>query len=112
MQKLGLLLNDNPEKYSRPFNVGPNTEDVLTVEELVKKAIDVWGAGEYAVLEKSELHEAGILKLDVSLAANLLNWAPIYDSTEAIEKTITWYKEEDKAAITNKQIEEYLSEIS
>ena len=28
-----------------------------------------------------------------------------------LKKTITWYKKEDKAAITNKQIEEYLSEI-
>ena len=110
--KLGLLLNDNPEKYSRPFNVGPNTEDVLTVEELVKKAIDVWGAGEYAVLEKSEFHEAGILKLDVSLAKKLLKWRPVYNSSEAVSKTIQWYKHENKVEITNEQIEEYLNEIS
>ncbi len=109
--KLGLYLSEKPDKFSQSFNLGPKPDDNLTVEVLVQKAIEIWGSGEYVTGGDGKLHEAGILKLDISLAVNLLNWAPVYDSTEAIEKTITWYKKEDKAAITNKQIEEYLSEI-
>lgn len=110
--KLGLYLSENPERFSQSFNIGPKSDDNLTVKELVQKAIAIWGSGEYVTTGDAKLHEAGILNLDISLAASLLNWAPVYDSYEAIEKTIKWYKKEDKTAITNKQIEEYLSEIS
>jgi len=110
--KLGLYLDSNPNKFSRPFNIGPKTDDHLTVEELVKKVISIWGSGTYVHSIDAKLHEAEVLKLDISMAENILNWIQIYNSSEAIEKTITWYKKEDKIAITNKQIEEYISEIS
>ena len=110
--KLGLLLSENSEKYSTAFNIGPNPEDNLTVHEVVKKAIDIWGKGEVVIESTKNVHEANVLKLDISLAKERLNWNPIYNSSQAIEKTIEWYKSTNKKEITNQQIEAYLNEIS
>ena len=109
--KLGLELNRDSEKYSKAFNIGPNVDDVLTVEEVVKKAIAKWGKGKYTIKNERKLHEAGTLKLDTSLIKKYLNWSPVYNSSEAIEKTIQWYQETDKVSYTNKQIEDYFNEI-
>ena len=110
--KLGLLLANDPDKYSIAFNIGPKADDVLTVEELVKRAISKWGEGRYITTGENKVHEAGILKLDISLIKKYLNWAPVYSSEEAIDKTIQWYKEANKTEFTKKQIEAYLDEIS
>ena len=41
---------------------------------------------------KEKLYEAGLLKLDISKTLNQFNWKPIFDSSAAIQRTITWYK--------------------
>ena len=110
--KIGLLLSKNPEKYSLALNIGPSSDDILTVEELVQKAIKVWGSGSYTIEDAVQHHEAKLLQLDISLASKLIDWIPVYNSAEAVEKTIQWYKEENKLEFTYKQIKDYLGEIS
>lgn len=95
------------------WNFGPYDSDILTVEEVVKLAIKKWGKGSYTE-EKSveEPHEAMILKLDISKARCYLKWEPTYNSTQAIEKTIEWYKNyfestSDMFEFTLKQIGEF-----
>lgn len=91
--ELGEKLNSDPIKYAQPFNFGPNTSDVLSVEEMVKKSIDYWGTGTYkAVFDSNNPHEAGLLKLDISKALINFNWKPIFNVQVAIERTIKWYK--------------------
>jgi CDP-glucose 4,6-dehydratase len=66
---------------------------VLSVEQMVKTAIDIWGNGEYTVpVTETKLHEAKILKLDISKAANELNWKPKLTAQQAVQQTIAWYK--------------------
>jgi len=110
--KLGLHIEKDPEKYSIAFNIGPNLDDILTVEELVQRAIKTWGKGKYVTTGEKKVHEAGLLKLDISLIKDLLGWKPVYSSEEAIDKTIQWYKESNKNDFTKQQIEDYLDEIS
>lgn len=75
------------------YNFGPNSEDTLTVEQMAKQAIDIWGAGSYRVEQNpSAPHEAGLLKLDISLAKARLGWKPAMTAYEALELTLQWYK--------------------
>lgn len=91
---LGCRLEDDPIKFADAWNFGPNTEDNRAVEDVVKTALNIWGAGEYSKPElKNQPHEAGILKLDISKSKNVLNWHPRWNSDEAIKHAILWYKD-------------------
>lgn len=95
--KLAIKLDQYPEKYSQAYNFGPNTNDILSVKELVQLAIEEWGSGEYKIVKYSEvLHEAKLLKLDISKVIFELNWKPKLNSRDAIKLTMEWYKKFDK----------------
>lgn len=90
---LGTKLVDNPLKYSRSYNFGPLAEDNLTVKQLAEQAITYWGSGQFETPALAgQPHEAGLLKLDISLAINELLWKPKYNAETAIAKTLEWYK--------------------
>jgi CDP-glucose 4,6-dehydratase len=82
---------------------------------MVKIAIQSWGSGEYESLTTgSELHEAGLLQLDISKACAELKWKPRMNAYEAVKLTMDWYKQyfEDVAAIiekTESQIHSFIS---
>ncbi len=106
---------EEPVAYAEAFNLGPCTDDVLMVEKLVKKAVVVWGNGDYAFDENSQaLHEAGLLKLDISKALARLPWKPKLTAQEAIEWTINWYKAfyanpQTAQSLMQQQIVDYLA---
>ena len=110
---LGARLFDDPIRYSTAYNFGPNSNDVLTVESMVEKAIKIYGNGRYKIEnQNNQPHEAGLLKLDISKANEELKWLPKYNSDEAIKNTINWYKiyKQDITKIdkyTEMQIREY-----
>lgn len=91
--QLGAKLVNEPSLFSQAYNFGPHIEDTLTVENIVNKAINIWGNGEYEIQRNfSNLHEAGLLKLDINKAINELKWLPKLNANEAIQHTINWYK--------------------
>jgi CDP-glucose 4,6-dehydratase len=91
--ELALKLNSEPIKFSQAYNFGPNTNDALSVEDMVIKSINCWGSGSYNVeVNINNPHEAGLLKLDISKAEKELNWKPVLDAKTAVERTINWYK--------------------
>lgn len=112
---LGSKLAENPLVYSQAYNFGPYTNDALPVEQMVKIAIQSWGGGEYeSMATGSELHEAGLLKLDISKAYAELKWTPKMNAYQAVQLTMDWYKQyfEDAAAIiekTDAQIHSFIS---
>jgi CDP-glucose 4,6-dehydratase len=90
---LGARLADEPLRYSGAWNFGPHAEDNKTVGELVSIAIAAWGSGNYEIPALvGQLHEAGLLKLDINKAINELRWQPKYSAVQAIDKTLAWYK--------------------
>jgi CDP-glucose 4,6-dehydratase len=111
--KLGARLMEDPVKYSNAFNLGPYADDTLSVEDLVKIAINLWGDGSYDTPDVNNFnqpHEAGTLKLDISKAIQELNWKPKLTSDEAIAWTLNWYKKNDLSSykkITFEQILKY-----
>jgi len=109
---LGGLLNEKPKKYSKAYNFGPLPKDHLTVKQIVKIAIKNWGSGEWQNVSVAEQpHEAGLLKLDISLIKKELSWKPKLTSGEAIKWAIDWYKQpiSQQADFTFKQIRDYFS---
>jgi CDP-glucose 4,6-dehydratase len=105
-------LEKNPGAFSKPFNFGPLPGDHLTVKELVEAAIHCWGKGTWKdVSDKTQVHEAALLKLDITRAITELNWKPKLSAGEAIEWTIEWYKAppELKRTFSLTQINRYLA---
>lgn len=91
---LGMHLLNNPQKYSTAFNFGPQFSDALSVEDMLKLAIQSWGKGEYVIHEEIEpLHEAGLLKLDISKVISELGWYPKMNAKQAVSMTMDWYSE-------------------
>ncbi len=112
---LGMYLDKHPSNYGKAFNFGPQLDDALSVEEMVKEALYSWGEGEYKIEnEANQPHEAGLLKLDISKVKLDLNWTPKLDAKETISFTLDWYKKfsSDKNGIreyTSKQINHFFN---
>lgn len=99
-------------KYTTGFNFGPHEDSVLTVAEVSQMACEFYGKGNVIVGEKSPLHEAGLLMLNIEKAEKVLGWQPSMTAQEAIKNTIDWYKhfyEKDVNMydFTMKQIKDY-----
>lgn len=113
--RIGSRLINTPARYSTAYNLGPYTDDALPVSEMVKISIACWGAGEFAIENATSVHEAGLLKLDISKAVNELGWKPKLNAKEAVKMTIDWYKEyfnnpNEIVAFTESQILTYFNE--
>lgn len=109
---LGMKLYLDPKAFQGAYNFGPEKGDEMTVEELVKTAIDVWGSGVFEHRpDEEKLHEAGVLRLEIDKAKQVLGWQPHWRSDEAVEKTMNWYKVvsdgKDALVCCREQIEEY-----
>ena len=83
-------------RYVGAWNFGPEHNSITTVRQLVEKLLKYWGSGEYRDLSqghRQEVHETGILLLNISKAAHLLKWRPVLSLDEALKFTADWYKE-------------------
>lgn len=90
---LSVKMDESPTQYNQAWNFGPMNDTPISVEELTQISIKTFGKGDYECPQLlNEHHEANLLNLDISKAINYLNWKPTYSSVEAIEKTISWYK--------------------
>lgn len=109
---LGGLLHQAPEQYAKAYNFGPLPEDHLPVKELVETALTCWGSGSWKNTSSPDApHEAGLLKLDISLAGKELQWIPRLDARQAIQWTLEWYRQpaDRQSGYTFQQIKSYFS---
>ena len=86
-------MSEFPGKYDQAWNFGPPNNEVKTVHEVLDifhKANNI--KSEYKLNTDYKVHEAAILKLDISKSISKLNWAPILETKFAIELTANWYK--------------------
>ncbi len=92
---LGACLLQEPGKYSQAFNFGPAADDVVRVEHLVSRFIEVYGQGSWiSTAEKgaAEPHEAGLLRLACEKANRVLGWREVLSADQALELTASWYR--------------------
>lgn len=75
------------------YNFGPQSADVATVAEVITQARQAFGRGEWLSLaEKNAPHEAGCLALEVARARTVLGVVPRRPLTEAVRRTMLWYR--------------------
>jgi CDP-glucose 4,6-dehydratase len=89
---IGAFLLLYGQKFAGSWNLGPADSKSLTVEEIVREMISIWGNGEYKKSNLSVQHEAHNLRLDISKAHNILGWHPVYNCKTALSETVLWYK--------------------
>ena len=70
----------------------------LTVGRVADLAVRAWGEGKWehrpppGGAARDALHEAAFLKLDITKAATLLDWTPVFTAPEAVAETVGWYR--------------------
>jgi len=106
----GLYLDG--DKYAEGWNFGPKDDDVMPVRAVIEYLVEQWGDGASWIHDESDQpHEAKLLKLDISKAKKLLEWAPKWSLFTALDSIVEWQKEwlkgGDVKAITLKQIHEF-----
>jgi len=117
--QLAQLQWQQPTKYATAFNFGPHAQQVLNVGAVAGLLTQYWGDGaswELTPQQGAQVHEAGLLSLDISHTMAQTNWRPVYGPEEAIRRTVTWYKQAlaatDAAAIRtlcDREIDDYLA---
>lgn len=93
LQLGGALLQGDSSK-AESWNFGPHENRAVTVQELVEKAIKIWGNGCWQDCSDGlSGKEMPFLRLNWDKAANFLEWSPRFNWLQALEATITWYRE-------------------
>lgn len=75
------------------WNFGPAATDVLPVRDIVRLARTHWPTIEAnEQISDQNPHEANLLSLDCTKAHRQLGWYPIWDTAQAVERTVNWYR--------------------
>jgi CDP-glucose 4,6-dehydratase len=111
--KLAERLIEAGVQYGDAWNFGPEHTDAKPVEWIVRQLAKVWGEdAHWQVDGQAHPHEAQMLKLDCSKAAQVLNWRPALPLEQALRLTADWYRRrnagEDPRATTIEQIEQFM----
>jgi len=93
---------DELEMCCGAFNFGPYGTSNKTVESVVNQVLKYWD-GNWTFNKEDAMHEAFLLNLNIDKAVQVLNWNPVWDFENTIEKTVEWYR---KNQIGNSSIEE------
>ncbi len=92
---LASKLFSDGNKYSGGWNFGPLDQSNHKVSELIEAVTKYYGKGEVVFDDSSEkLHEANMLKLDISKAQWNLKWNPVLNFEELIKFTVDGYTSE------------------
>lgn len=113
--RLAMMQFENKD-FAGNYNIGPEETDCVTTGTIVSLFCDIWGEEAcWAMKETHGPHEANFLKLDTSKAKSMLRWHPVWNVSQAIEKTVEWskayYQKKNIEEVTTKQIKEYMEEI-
>jgi CDP-glucose 4,6-dehydratase len=106
------LLADDGQRLAQGWNFGPADRCVATVGDLAQRLVAAWGGGRIETPgDAAGPHEAGLLKLDPSLARAALGWHGAWDLDQAVAATVAWYRAHqagaDVRALTETQIAAY-----
>lgn len=107
---LGARLYLGEKDLACAWNFGPTDFRAYKVIEVLEKIKRLWPKLDYETIsEESSLREAPYLRLDPSLAVNLLGWRPLYTLDKALEETVKWYKNfyNKGKVISKEQLEDY-----
>jgi CDP-glucose 4,6-dehydratase len=108
--RLGSLLLDGGRGYAGAWNFGPTKErSDQPVRWVVERFLEEWGSGSWTTPASAEgqPHEALRLSLDSTKAREQLEWAPVWDPSEAVRRTASWYREYYQAPARARELVEH-----
>ena len=87
------LMGAESVKYRQGWNFGPEDESARSVRDVANTMIQSWpGAKWESPPRTGEPHEAKLLQLDISKAKTELDWRPIWNFEQAVERTVEGYR--------------------
>jgi CDP-glucose 4,6-dehydratase len=96
------------------FNFGPDAAAQQPVRKLVETILQNWPGEWTDTSDPQSPHEAKLLALSTKKAASLLNWHPVWNFSEAVFHTVSWYrarhdlKNPDMLEFSESQIKNYV----
>ncbi|MGE8176371.1 CDP-glucose 4,6-dehydratase [Pseudomonas fluorescens] len=109
--QLAAGLYEHGPQFAGAWNFGPGEGDMCSVGEVVELLSRRWPHARGLRVEPSELHEAGLLRLDSSRARQLLAWRPRWSLQDCLTHTLDWHlaweNGDDMRAITLNQLNLY-----
>ncbi len=107
--QLGEKLLKGQTEFASAWNFGCDTEDILTVREVIEAAAKQWPAIRFHTNDVAGAPEAQILFLDCTRAKRLLRWHTVWDLQMGLNRTVQWYREfyENGRTISREQLLEY-----
>ena len=94
--QLGATMITKGHSFSGAWNFGPLYRNNLTVEDLIRRFIELGKRGEMKIPDHHEnFHEAEFLSLDISKAVHTLGWHPVLDIDTMIQFTLDEYRVDD-----------------
>lgn len=110
---LGAELFLKGKEFSGGWNFGPEDVTNYSVKELIDEILLLDSRGGYVIPDGTQkLHEAVLLKLDISKAANFLKWKPVLSFKETVDFTLKGYIDDLKGGnnilnARSEQIDQY-----
>ena len=90
---LGRALLEHNADAATAINFGPDLSDTLPVSRMVELFSEAWGSGEWETPKLGEQpHEAGLLTLDISKAAEVFDWEPVWNAASTVRAAAVWYR--------------------
>jgi CDP-glucose 4,6-dehydratase len=112
---LGRRLLDGDRSAIGAWNFGPETENEINVEAIVKAFLTEWGRDIPVKIDTSPTPEAQFLRLDISKARFELNWRPVLGRKDTLDMTAEWYRRhaagEDAKTLLAEQITKYKARL-
>jgi len=107
-----LLSSDDP-RYCAGWNFGPVPGNEIRVSDLAEKFTEHWGEGGWIdASDADNPPEAHVLRLAIDKALWELDWRPVWQVDEVLERTAAWFRryhtgETDMQAVCLEQIRAY-----
>ncbi|WP_236183574.1 CDP-glucose 4,6-dehydratase [Pseudomonas protegens] len=109
--QLAACLYEQGPGFNGAWNFGPGEADMCSVGEVVELLAHRWPESPGLRVEPSDLHEAGLLRLDSSRARQHLAWQPRWSLRQCLEHTLDWHLAwragEDMRAVSLDQLNIY-----
>lgn len=113
----GARLLSGDKSVADAWNFGPTPDSELSVMEVAQRMVQHWGSGDLQIQrDPNAPHEARLLRLDSSKAAQGLGWRPSLPLDAGIGLTVEWYRQAQKdpaalAELTIQQISGYQRQL-
>ncbi|MEX3901054.1 CDP-glucose 4,6-dehydratase [Paraburkholderia sp. BR10954] len=111
---LGQRLLEGEGKFADAWNFGPDPLGNCRVSDVLTKLNHYWPQAKWHLTDQPQPHEAGLLSLDSTKAATLLDWRPVWQLDDALRHTADWYHAwiASKDVISDRQLDRYIEDAA